>query len=179
MPIIIQFRIKMVFGFIQIFNSLWWLSFVINDELVPAVSLTYENANGLDYTDCTGGNVKIIITDAKIKNGVLYLRLKTVPSVGERWAVITDQSDVPVPLSCISISTLQVWSRPLNLMVFKRDDVNGKEMMTALDEAMTRHWESLSEFASQITPHMTSPGTTSHRIISLMGKNALRTRLKK
>jgi hypothetical protein len=176
MPIIIQFRIKMVFGIIQIFNSLWWLSFVINDKLVPAVSLTCNDAIGLAYTDCTDGYVRIIFTNAKISDGVMRLRLNTVCSVGERWAVITDQSGVPVPLPCISI--LQVWSGPLGLRVFKRDDDSGTEMMTALDEAMTRHNESLSDFASQITPCMTSPGMTVHQIISLMGKNALQKRLK-
>jgi hypothetical protein len=171
---------KMIFiaGFIQIFNPLWWLSFVIGGKWVPAVSLTCKDTDGLDYADCTDGYVNIIFTDAKISDDVMFLRLKTVPSVGERWAVITDQSGVPVPFPCISISILQVWSEPLGLRVFKRDDNGGMEMMCALDKAMTLHWESLSEFASQITSDMTSPGMTSHKIISLMGKKALQTRLK-
>ena len=163
-------------GFINILNPLLWLSLVINDKLEPAVSLARKNAEGLDYTDCTGSKVTIVFTDAKIKDGMLYLLLNTAPSVGERWAVITDQCGVPVTPPCIH--ALQIWKKECGMHVFKRDDDGGTEMMTALDEAMTLHNESLSGFASRITPDMTSRGMTSNDIISAMGKIALQKLLK-
>ena len=120
--------------------------------------------------------MSIVFKDAKFKDDVLHLLLNTASSVGERWAVITDQNGVPVTPLCIH--ALQIWKKEYGMHVFKRDDDGGTEMMTALDEAMKFHNESLSDFAYRITPYMISPGMTSRRIISLMGKNALLTLLK-
>ena len=120
--------------------------------------------------------VEICVTGAYYVNKVLHMRLKTDPSMEEKWVVFTDQFGKPVQyLYC---DVLHVLKEGMAEMVFKRDDTSGTEMINALDEAMKLHNETLSEFASQITPRMTSHGMTSDMIISLMGENALQKRLK-
>ena len=131
------------------------LSFSFPGKLELSVYLTHYGSNGLEYVQFNGNNIEIVFKDAVVVSGVLYLLLNTPPSMGKRWAVITDRDGRPVPHHRIEV--LQIWSEPLGLKVFKEE--NGAEILTALHKAMEERGVSLREFASQLDPLMFSMKT--------------------